>query len=190
MEPLLHQVAQGDSDAVRACLDQYGNLVWSMALRNCPDRSEAEDAVQEIFIDLWKSAGRFDPSRSSESTFVGMIARRRLIDRRRSRARRPFTEGLDERLEARGLEPVSNEGPDALEATADASLAARALARLDPKERHVVLLSAYHGYSHGQIAKETGIPLGTVKTYVRRGLSRVREMLESTHPLPSQEVVT
>lgn len=189
MDSVLQRVAQGDSDAVKACLDEYGNLVWSMALRNCPDRSEAEDAVQEIFIDLWKSAGRFDASRASETTFVGMIARRRLIDRRRSRARRPIVEDLDERLEKRGEEPVAGDGPDSVEATADASLAARALAQLDPKERHVVLMSAYHGYSHGQIADETGIPLGTVKTYIRRGLSRVRALLETTRRIPSREEV-
>ncbi|MCX5746449.1 MAG: sigma-70 family RNA polymerase sigma factor, partial [Proteobacteria bacterium] len=90
--PLLARVAVGDRGALRECLDRYGGLVWSIARRF--EASEAEDAVQEIFVDLWKSAVRYDPEVASEPTFIAMIARRRLIDRRRSRGRRPATEPM------------------------------------------------------------------------------------------------
>jgi len=170
---VLPRVAKGDAEAVQECIDRYGRLVWSLALRHSPSRGEAEDAVQEIFIALWESAARYDPGRASEAAFISTIARRRLIDQHRRRQRRIKLESLDEK------EYVEPETPGRhVEACAEAALAARAIDRLQPKERNVVLLSAYHGMSHGQIAEHTGLPLGTVKTYVRRGLSRVKDMLQ------------
>jgi len=80
---LLTKVAAGEQSAVTLCVKEYGPLVWSLALRYHRDRHEAEDAVQEAFIDVWKSAHRFDPAVASEKTFVAMIARRRIIDRLR-----------------------------------------------------------------------------------------------------------
>src|SRR3954470_14464574 len=87
LPPLLGRVAAGDQQAVRECLARYGGLVWSIARRF--EAADAEDAVQEIFLDLWKSAARFDRQIASEASFVAMIARRRLIDRKRTRGRRP-----------------------------------------------------------------------------------------------------
>ena len=84
---VLHRVAAGDRAAVRECLARYGGLVWSLVRRSTSDAAEAEDAVQEIFVDVWQSASRFDPAVASEATFIAMIARRRLIDRARRRNR-------------------------------------------------------------------------------------------------------
>ena len=83
MEPIvsvLPSVAAGDRSAMESCLQRYEGLVWSLARRMLGESSEAEDAVQEIFIELWRSAGRFDPDEGSEATFVATIARRRLVD--------------------------------------------------------------------------------------------------------------
>jgi len=175
--PLLHRVAAGDPAAVRECIAQYGGLVWSLSRRLSRGDADAEDAAQEIFLDLWKSAGRFDPSVSSEVTFVAMIARRRLIDRRRQSQRRPGTEPLADPsalvLEAYRTDPTA-------ELSAEASIAAKAMARLGPEQRDVVILSSYYGYSHEEIATSTGLPLGTVKSHARRGLSRVRDLLTQT----------
>lgn len=77
-EPLLPRIASGDRDAVAACLDRYPSLVWSPARRFTNSRTDAEDAVQEISIDLWSNAGRFDGGKTSETTFVALLARRRL----------------------------------------------------------------------------------------------------------------
>src|SRR6476646_5693685 len=100
---LLARVAAGDPAAVRACLAQFGGLVWSIARRFEP--SDAEDAVQEIFLDVWRSAGSYNPALGSEATFVATITRRRLIDRQRTRRRRPkATEQVaDLELEAPGV---------------------------------------------------------------------------------------
>jgi RNA polymerase sigma-70 factor, ECF subfamily len=175
---LLRRVAQGDDpEAVRACIDRYKGLVWSL-VRNKLTGAEAEDAVQEIFIDLWRSAGRFDEAQGSEAAFVATIARRRLIDRLRRNDRQPSLQALPEPDEAQ----LEGQAATA-ESAAEAALAARALKELAPQERRVVLLSVCHGLSHSEIAHSTKIPLGTVKTYVRRGLMRVRERLLGARPI-------
>jgi RNA polymerase sigma-70 factor (ECF subfamily) len=167
-DSLLARVGAGDASAVRECLQRFGGLVWSLARRFSSSQSDAEDAVQEIFVDLWRSAKRYDPRAASEATFVAMIARRRLIDRMRSRQRRkeePLGEGAEASAEPPG------------ELAAEAALAAKAIAQLRPEQREVLLLATLHGLSHEEIAQKTGLPLGTVKTHARRGLLRVREVL-------------
>lgn len=176
-DSILQRVAAGDPRAVQDCIDQYKNLIWSLVRRQLLGE-DAEDAVQEIFIEIWKSAGRYDPKRSSEPAFVAMIARRRLIDRRRRRQRQPAMESLEPRDDEMTREVARVEaGP--VEAVAEAALAARAIKTLEPHERRVLLMSVCQGLSHSEIANTTELPLGTVKTYIRRGLARVRERLES-----------
>ena len=169
--PLLPRIAGGDRSAIRDCIARYGGLVWSLARRAA--QNDAEDAVQEIFVDLWKSAARFDPDLGNEVTFVATVARRRLIDRRRQRQRRPETESFGDAGEATA---VSSSGV-APEMGAEAALAARALDQLRPEQRQVLILTACHGLSHEEVATSTGMPLGTVKAHARRGLIRVREAL-------------
>ncbi len=164
---VLQRVASGDSGAMRECLDQYGGLVWSLARRLCP--AEAEDAAQDVFIALWKAADRFDPSVAAESTFVSMIARRRLIDRARARSRMPVNAAVGDDV------PASAPGTGM---TDEAALAAKAISQLPEDQQRAVRLSVYRGLSHEQISQATGLPLGTVKTHIRRGLIRVRELLE------------
>ncbi len=161
----------GDPGSVQACIDQFGGLVWSLARRLAP--ADADDAVQEIFIDLWKSARRYDPRLASEATFVAMIARRRLIDRRRRLARQPDAQPItDPNAPGPSIEDTAQAAGE------DAAAATRALAALSPDQLRVITLAVYHGLSHDQISKATGLPLGTVKTHIRRGLIRVRETLE------------
>jgi RNA polymerase sigma-70 factor, ECF subfamily len=156
---------------MRECLALYGALIWSLARRMSPSPSDAEDAVQEIVLDLWQSGARFDPSLATEAGFIAMIARRRLIDRLRRRQRRWDTEPLPEVLP----EPPTGSGPRQ-ELCAEAALATKAMGQLRPEQR-VALVLACQGMSHEEIAVATGMPLGTVKTHVRRGLSRVRQAL-------------
>lgn len=167
-EQVLGRVAAGDPNAVRECLARYGGLVWSLARRF--EGTDAEDAVQEIFLDLWKSAARFDPAIASESAFVAMIARRRLIDRKRTKGRRPTIDSAQE------LPSIAsdNSGPDTC---AEANQAARALDQLRPEQRQVLLMSTAGGMSHNEIAAQTGMPLGTVKAHARRGLLSIRAAL-------------
>ncbi len=185
MTPLLLRIADGDRTAIRECIAQYGGLVWSLARRACQSSgmADAEDAVQDVFLDLWKSAAKFDPNVGSEITFVATIARRRLIDRRRQRQRRPETEALPESRSEVGATSSNSPGSVPPEMGAEAALAARALDQLRPEQREVLVLTACHGLSHEEVATKTGMPLGTVKAHARRGLIRMREVLgEVTRP--------
>jgi RNA polymerase sigma-70 factor (ECF subfamily) len=173
-QPILPAVARGDPDAVRECVERYKNLVWSLARRQLP-AAEAEDAVQEIFIELWKSADRFDPQKASEKTFIATIARRRLIDRLRRHGRRPQMQSLPEPDEP-AAEPAVDDHV-AIERGVEASMAARYLAELRPEQRNVIRMSVVYGMSHSEIAESTGIAIGTVKSHIFRGLARVRERL-------------
>lgn len=185
---VLPRVAAGEAGATKACLDRFGGLVWSLARRLCPTEAEAEDAVQDIFVDVWQSAHRYDETIASETAFVAMIARRRLIDRRRRAGRRPKEQGLPEGGMAQGAASRSGIGPSGesgeLPGTKqvlsdEAQEASRALAQLSEDQQRVIQLSVYHGLSHEKIARATGMPLGTVKTHARRGLIRLREILAS-----------
>ncbi len=173
-DSILQRIAEGRREAVDECLNRYSGLVWALARRLCQDPSEAEDAVQEIFIELWTKADRFDPSRASEPTFVAMIARRRLIDRRRQRNRRPESVPLADDPEHAEANQV-----ELLEQQDEARRALQALDRLRPEQREVLTLSIQQGLTYDQIAQRTGMPPGTVKTHARRGLIRLRELLDA-----------
>ena len=170
---VLERVASGDEEAVRDCVSQYGNLVWSLSLRLLKRRSEAEDAVQDIFVDIWKSAKRFDPAIASEATFITMIARRRLYDRLRRANRRPEEVSDDVLDRTPGLDASE------VERHSEAYRAALALKALPRDERQVLLLAMLDGHSHSEIAERLDMPLGTVKTRARRGLLRLREQLST-----------
>jgi RNA polymerase sigma-70 factor (ECF subfamily) len=171
-DSVLRRIARGEAGAVAACLDQFGPLVWALARRLTPARDDAEDAAQEVFMDIWKNAARFDPARGSEQAFVATIARRRLIDRLRRHAQRPEFASTDE-LEVVGFADPGTRG----EVCIEAERAAEAMAELRPDQQRVIELAVLHGLTHSEIAARTGLPLGTVKTQIRRGLLRVRERL-------------
>jgi RNA polymerase sigma factor (sigma-70 family) len=170
--PILPRVAAGERAAVAECLTRYGDLVWSLALSRASDRAEAEDAVQEIFIDLWRHADRFDERVASELAFVAMVARRRLIDRWR-KERRTVEIGCV----AASSEPSAREESNSVEVREEAARAREQLARLSPDEQKVISLAIDRGLSHSQIAETLGMSLGTVKSNARRGMMRLRELL-------------
>ncbi len=167
------RVAAGDEFAVRDVVSRYGPLIWSLVRRWSPDTSDAEDAVQDVFVDLWRSAARFDSTRSTEAGFVAMVTRRRLIDRLRKRQRaiefEPLSENVDVAVEQ---EPDIDRG-------VRTHRALEALRTLPPAQRIMLELSLLHGRTHDEIARETNTPLGTVKSHIRRGLQRARDLLAS-----------
>jgi len=162
---------------VRDCVTRYGPLVWSLARRWSPEGLDAEDAVQEIFIDLWRTAARYDVSRTSEAGWVAMIARRRLIDRARRRERLPMLETIPDDFD------VASESERDLDREWRAEQARAILRELPASQRRMLELSLVHGKTHDEIARETETPLGTVKSHIRRGLQRARDLLaaRTTH---------
>ena len=171
-QTILNRIASGDKSAVQECLKTFGGLVWSLARRMCPNTNDAEDAVQEIFIDIWKNAQRFDAAQASETTFVAMIARRRLIDRLRKTNRQPNVDSFEDIL----VEPSENTDKH-IQLSVEAKEAAEAMKDLRPEQRRILHLSIIQGFSHQEIADALSMPLGTVKTHARRGLIQIREIL-------------
>lgn len=166
----IERVAQGDPTAVEQCIAQYGGLVWALARRMTNSNADAEDAVQEIFLQLWQQAERFDASLGSEANFVTMIARRRLIDRLRKTQRRPKTETL---LDA----PPASEKNDAVAIAEEAAFAREKMNLLKPDEQRVLQLTLQEGLPQTAVADKLNLPLGTVKSHARRGLIRLRELM-------------
>jgi RNA polymerase sigma-70 factor (ECF subfamily) len=162
---LLQQVATGDEAAIRAVITTYRGLIWSIARRFEP--SDVEDAVQDVFLDIWKHAHRFDPAISTEATFVAMIARRRVIDRRRRQSRRDRT--------AAEIATIMVEAPPSPEVGAEAAMVARGMSQLSPDQRAVLTLAVREGLTHTEIATRLAMPLGTVKAHARRGLIAMRD---------------
>ena len=172
---ILAAVADVEPGAVKAVLARYSALVWSLASGLSKDPHEVEDVVQDIFVDVWRSAKRYDPKVASEATFIATIARRRVIDQRRRAGRRLDPEPLEEEL-APGAEDQMLRQVDIAD---DAKQAQEVLAELTGDRRRVLELSVVTGLTHREIAADTGIPLGTVKSHIRRGLSEVTERLKA-----------
>ena len=170
---LLTEVATGDSKAFEELTKKYGNLIWSIARRYLSNQAEAEDAVQEIFLALWQSASRFDANKVSEITFIATIARRRLIDGLRKNNKHKILQSIDDSISDDVFQQKSN-----LEKNAELSLAIGILETLEKKDQELLSLSIYQGYSHVEIAKLLNLPLGTVKTKIRRNLMKIREKIK------------
>ncbi len=157
---------------MQQCITKYSGLVWSIARRYVKNHTCVEDVVQETFTDLWKSANRYDPAVASESTFIGMLARRRAIDFARKESRRPQLEPLPE---AESL-PQSSAQPT-LFIRGESGDVVAAIKDLPEETRQIFFLHFDEGMTHPEISEKTGLPLGTVKTRLRRGLIEVRNKL-------------
>lgn len=172
LDDILINVAAGNPAGIDACINQFRNPVQNLARRYLRQNEDAEDAVQDIFLDLWKSAHRFDPNAGSATTFVMTLARRRLIDKTRKLGRTPKASPL-----ASPEQVVEPEGRDPLELRDELGRVTGAMDQLRTDQREVLELALVHGRSHQQIAETTGMALGTVKSHARRGLMRVRKLL-------------
>lgn len=153
------------------CINLYGPIVWTIVRRYVRDSATSEDIVQEVFTQVWKKASTYDPTIASESTFIGMITRRRAIDFIRRQGRNPGFEPLDS----------ANSFPDpALKSSStrcDNEAVKSSLKTLPDETRQLFHLFFDDGFTHPEIAEKTGLPLGTVKTRLRRGLLALRDHL-------------
>ena len=170
---ILRRVAAGDGRAMEECVREFGGLVWNLVSRRVSDRMAAEDLTQEIFTEIWKSAGRFDPAKGSEATFVGLIARRRALDWLRKMERQPDFQPLPDDMDA--YLPASD---TAEESQYDTEQVREAVAGLPEETKALFSLHFDQGMSHDEIARTTGMALGSVKTRLRRGLIQARANLQ------------
>ncbi len=168
---LVLSVARNDTEALRALYDRYGRVVYGMAYRVLGDRQLAEDCVQEVFVSLWRGAGRFDPARARLTTWLFTITRNTAIDMLRRRSARR-AESLPEDWQA-GEEPDT---ADLVVAADRSERVAAALGELPSPQLEALSLAYFEGLSQSEIAERLGVPLGTVKGRIRLGLDRMREL--------------
>ena len=154
------------------CINRHGGIVWAIVRRYIKDHAEAEDLVQEVFTEIWKKAGNFNPAIASENTFVGLIARRRASAYLRRQGRPPD----DEPLAAAGDLPQPDSEPASV--ICDPETIKSSLSNLPDDTRQLFHLFFEDGFTHPEIAEKTGLPLGTVKTRLRRGLLTLRGQLQ------------
>lgn len=169
---LMQRVAAGDEDAVAELYDRFGALVFKVARQLLPTRGDAEDAVQEIFVRLWRTADRYDPRRAKLVTWVMLIGRRHLIDRLRRAAVRPNIA----QIEGDATSSAPGDAPDRepLHAERNAMLLDR-LTQLPKLQQEVIERAYLHGFTLREVSDQLGAPLGTVKSALSRGLARLRE---------------
>lgn len=169
---LLARVAKGSEKAMEHCIAKYGGLIWSIVNRYVKNRSSAEDVVQETFTDLWKSSHRFNPSIATESTFIGVLARRRALDHIRKESRRPTFEQIPD---SEGSQQSVDPNTSLRCASQDVR---EALKQLPTETQAIFKLHFELGKTHPEIVEATGLPLGTVKTRLRRGLIEIRNVIQ------------
>jgi len=163
---LLRRIAAGEQRALGELYDAHAGLVHGLAIRILRDAQDAEDVVQEAFVQAWQQAGRYDPARGNVAAWLCTIGRTRALDRLRRRAARREDPG-----DARA-------GPAAELPHAEETLAVRkALEGLSPDQRRALELAYYEGLTHTEIAARLGEPLGTIKTRIRTAMIRLRQVL-------------
>jgi RNA polymerase sigma factor (sigma-70 family) len=164
-----------DETGLRDAYDEYGSLVYSIC-RRALGAEAAKDATQEVFVSAWRAREQFDPSRGSLPAWLVGITKRRIIDNLRSERRH-----ADRRADERPDGPGSGGAQPTVERLADRMLMADALATLSTRAREVIELAYIHDLTHIDIAERTGIPLGTIKSDIRRGLLLIREQMEASN---------
>jgi RNA polymerase sigma-70 factor (ECF subfamily) len=167
---LMQQVAQGKESALRTLYDRFGNLVFRNACQVLGSVSESEDATQEVFVQIWRTADRYDPTRSKLITWVMLISRRMFIDRLRRRMVRPNSISLNQ-----DLHDVASADTQNNEIKEGSAAIRRRMSELPELQREVIERVYLQGYSLREVAEQRNMPVGTIKSALSRGLGRLRE---------------
>ncbi len=177
IEHLLREVAAGSRTAFAEVYDRVSSRVMGLVLRLLRDRAQSEEVTQEVFLEIWQQAGRFDQNRGSGMAWVLTMAHRRAIDRIRASQK---SHERDLRIGIRDMERDFDQVAESVEIRVENERVKQAMSRLTPLQREAVILAYYGGYSHSEMAGILGIPLGTVKTRLRDGMIRLRDELGVT----------
>lgn len=173
---LFHALKAGQSSALGTLYDRYGRLVYGLALRVLRNSQEAEDLTQEIFLNLWHKAS-YNPARGSLSSYLTILTRSRAIDKIRSRGTRiKFLERWSQTMSIQTGSPTPFEQAALKERS---QCVQNALLQLPQNHRQVLEMAYYESLSQSEIAKELDVPLGTVKTWARQGLLKLRQPLQN-----------
>jgi RNA polymerase sigma-70 factor (ECF subfamily) len=172
LEAALLLVARGDNAAFAWVYDQCAATVLGCVRRVLRDPAQSEEVMQEVLLDVWRTAARFDPAAGSASAWITTLAHRRAVDRVRSEQR-----SSDRELRAATASIAFDEVTDAVEARLEQERVRRCLGALTDLQRESVTLAYYQGYSYPAVAQLLGVPVGTIKTRMRDGLIRLRDCL-------------
>jgi RNA polymerase sigma-70 factor (ECF subfamily) len=169
----LAAVAGGDRAALRMVYDRLAVKLLGVAARILGDRQDAEDVVQDVFVTIWQKAGEFQPARGAGEAWLIAITRNRAIDRLRARGRRQHApvDSIDQHADPGARTDAPAEAADA------ARSVQHALDQLDPRHAAVIRAAWLDGLSYAELAEREGVPVGTIKTWVFRGMRRMREGL-------------
>ena len=170
---LLKAIAARDEAALAQLYDRYRTILFGLLMRILNNREEAEDVLQETFIQVWRKAADFDETRGRPFTWLVTLARSRAIDRLRTLASR---ERVAEARAREVSEEISDAATDALKSE-QRGLVSDALAKLPDEQKRPIMLAYFDGLTQSEIATRLGAPLGTVKTRMRTGMIRLRELL-------------
>lgn len=170
---LVRAVGRGDEQAFADLYDRYGPILFGLLLRILNGRAEAEDVLQEVFVQVWQKAGDFDENRGRAFTWLVMLARSRAIDRLRALELRHRTAA---RSASEATEKEISADDEALRSETGA-VVRRALADIPAEQKRALILAYFEGLTQSEIAERLGEPLGTVKTRTRAGLMKLRELL-------------
>lgn len=175
LEALLGRVADGDQPAFESLYQATSAMLLGICLRILADRAEAEDVLQEVYVAVWGKSAQFDASRARATTWLGTIARNRAIDRLRALPS-PATRAPIEATEA-----LADAGPSPVaqaEARHDRARLDACLEQLEPRRQALIRTAFFDGETYEALARRSGSPLGSVKSWIRRGLAQLRACLE------------
>jgi len=170
---LMARIAAGEQRAVEDLCDRFGGLVYRIARQLLPTNAEAEDAVQEVFLRLWKTADRYDPERAKLVTWVILLSRRHVIDRLRRKNSRPRTVSAPTDILPAAVGPQP-----AVERDEEGQHLRKAVATLPEMQRVVIEKAYFQGFTLREVSVQLDLPLGTVKSALSRGLARLRDRIE------------
>ena len=176
-EQLLAQVATGDRAAFAELYDGTVNRVFGLVRRLLVDSAQAEEVTQEVYLEIWQTATRYEPTRGSAITWMLTLAHRRAVDRIRSAQ---SSRNRDTRVGIRDFAAEYDSVAEAAEILIESERVKRALEKLTELQRQAVTLAYFKGYSHSEVAALLRVPVGTVKTRLRDGLIRLRDELGVT----------
>jgi RNA polymerase sigma-70 factor (ECF subfamily) len=171
--PVLQAVARGDRAALSVLYGRTSSKLYGICARLLGNAAEAEDVLQEVYLTVWGKAASFDAGKASPVTWLAVIARNKAIDRLRSR--RAGTETLDA---AQHVADSSASALELIERDQDHRRLANCLGELEERQQHCIRAAFLDGASYPQLAEREGVPLGTMKSWVRRGLLRLKGCLE------------
>jgi RNA polymerase sigma factor (sigma-70 family) len=175
LTPLMSRIAAGERAALRQLYDATSAKLFGVCLRILSDREESEDVLQDVYVTIWRRADRFDATRASVMTWLSTIARNRAIDRLRARGPLAYAEQVDELEIADG----SDSAETLLSAADDRNRLHGCLSELDERTEKVIRTAFFEGVTYEALAKRMDAPLGTVKSWIRRGLAKLKGCLQS-----------